>query len=227
MGYFPSAGDAMSGFSGSPRLIKGAIIGLDPLNPVASVVVFQYNPDTMTRRLEARSTGGGDNSDRAEALRLTGPPRETITLSIEVDATDQLEQVNPLALVSGVSPTLAALEMLLYPKSVGVIANLALAQIGNIEIVPPEAPLTLFVWGPTRVLPVRIASFSITEDGFDSLLNPIRAKVDLSLNVLSYVDLKLTNPGHTLFMAHQIVKEVLATTNIVNSALNVGASFKL
>jgi len=217
----------MSGFSGSPRLIKGAIIGLDPLNPVASVVVFQYNPDSMTRRLEARSTGGGDSSDRAEAFRLTGPPRETITLSIEVDATDQLEQVNPLAIVSGVSPTLAALEMLLYPKSAGVIANLALAQIGNIEIVPPEAPLTLFVWGPTRVLPVRIASFSITEDGFDSMLNPIRAKVDLSLNVLSYVDLKITNPGHTLFMAHQIVKEVLATTNIVNSALNVGASFKL
>ena len=43
----------MSGFPGSPRLIKGAIIGLDPLNPLASVVVFQYNPETMTRRLEA------------------------------------------------------------------------------------------------------------------------------------------------------------------------------
>ncbi|SHG51616.1 hypothetical protein [Massilia sp. CF038] len=217
----------MSSFPGSPRLIKGAIIGLDPLNPLASVVVFQYNPDTMTRRLEARSTGGGDGSDRAEAFRLTGPPKETITLSVEVDATDQLEAGNPLAMISGVSPTLAALEMLLYPKSVGVIANIALAQIGNIEIIPPEAPLTLFVWGPTRVLPVRVSSFSITEEAYDTLLNPTRAKVDLTLNVLSYVDLKLTNPGHTLFMAYQIVKEVMATTNVVNSALNVGASFKL
>src|SRR5205809_3350439 len=86
----------MSAFPGSPRLLKGAIIGLDPLNPLASVVVFQYNPDTMTRRLEARSTGGGEGSDRSEAFRLTGPPKETFTLSIEVDAADQLEQANPL-----------------------------------------------------------------------------------------------------------------------------------
>lgn len=217
----------MSSFPGSPRLIKGAIIGLDPINPLASVVVFQYNPDTMTRRLEARSTGGGEGSDRSEAFRLTGPPKETITLNIEVDAADQLEQANPIAIVSGVSPTLAALEMLLYPKSSTVIANTALALIGNIEIIPPEAPLTLFVWGPTRVLPVRVTGFSITEEAYDTLLNPIRAKVDLTLTVLSYVDLKLTNPGYTLFMAHQITKEVMATTNVFNSALNVGASIKI
>lgn len=217
----------MSTFPGSPRLLKGAIIGLDPINPLASVVVFQYNPDTMTRRLEARSTGGSEGSDRSEAFRLTGPPKETITLNIEVDAADQLEQANPIAIVSGVSPTLAALEMLLYPKSSTVIANTALALIGNIEIIPPEAPLTLFVWGPTRVLPVRVTGFSITEEAYDTLLNPIRAKVDLTLSVLSYVDLKLTNPGYTLFLAHQITKEVMATTNVFNSALNVGASIKI
>jgi hypothetical protein len=217
----------MTTFPGSPRLIKGAIVGLDPVNPLASVIVFQYNPDTMTRRLEARSTGGGDTSDRSEAFRLTGPPRETITLGIEVDATDQLEQANPLAMAAGVSPTLAALEMLLYPKSASVIANAALAQGGFIEIIPTEAPLTLFVWGPTRVLPVRLTGFSITEEAYDTLLNPIRAKVDLTLTVLSYVDLKVTNPGCTLFMAHQIAKEVMATTNVGNSALNVGASLKI
>ncbi len=217
----------MSTFPGSPRLLKGAIIGLDPMNPLASVVVFQYNPDTMTRRLEARSTGGGDTSDRSEAFRLTGPPKETITLNIEVDAADQLEQANPIAIVSGVSPTLAALEMLLYPKSLTVIANAALAQVGSIEIIPPEAPLTLFVWGPARVLPVRVTGFSITEEAYDTLLNPIRAKVDLTLNVLSYVDLKITNPGYTLFLAHQIAKEIMATTNVVNSALNLSASVKL
>ena len=217
----------MTTFPGSPRLIKGAIVGLDPVNPLASVIVFQYNPDTMTRRLEARSTGGGDTSDRSEAFRLTGPPKETITLGIEVDATDQLEQANPLAVATGVSPTLAALEMLLYPKSVSVIANAALAQGGFIEIIPTEAPLTLFVWGPTRVLPVRLTGFSITEEAYDTLLNPIRAKVDLTLTVLSYVDLKITNPGYTLFMAHQIAKEVMATTNVVNGALNVSASLKI
>jgi len=217
----------MTSFPGSPRLLKGAIVGLDPMNPLASVVVFQYNPDTMTRRLEARSTGGGDTSDRSEAFRLTGPPKETITLNIEVDAADQLEQANPIAVVSGVYPTLAALEMLLYPKSLTVIANAVLAQVGNIEIIPPEAPLTLFVWGPARVLPVRVTGFSITEEAYDTLLNPIRAKIDLTLHVLSYVDLKITNPGYTLFMAYQIAKEVMATTNVLNSVQNIGAGAKL
>jgi hypothetical protein len=217
----------MTSFPGSPRLLKGAIIGLDPVNPISSVIVFQYNPDTMTRRLEARSTGGGDNSDRSEAFRLTGPPKETITLSVEVDATDQLETANPLAVAAGVYPALAAMEMLLYPKSATVIANAALAQAGILEIIPQEAPMTLLVWGPQRVLPVRLTSFSITEESYDTLLNPVRAKADLSLQVLSYVDLKLTNAGYYLFMAHQIAKEITASTNVINSAFNIGFSLKL
>lgn len=217
----------MSDFPNSPRLLKGALIGLDPVNPLASIVVFQYNPDSMTRRLEARATGGGDNSDRSEAFRLMGPPRETITLNVEVDATDQLEQGNPIAIVAGVYPTLAALEMLLYPKSIHIITNTALAQAGTLEVIPPEAPLTLFVWGPARVLPVRVTGFSITEEAFDTLLNPIRAKVDLTLNVLSTYDLKVTNPGYSIFMAHQIAKEVVAMTNLFNSAANVGSGAKL
>ncbi|UUZ47651.1 hypothetical protein LP420_31500 [Massilia sp. B-10] len=147
---------------------------------------------------------------------------------MEVDATDGLETGNPLSVVARrLAHAGRARDAALSKIGFSVIANIALAQIGNIEIIPPEAPLTLFVWGPTRVLPVRVTSFSITEEAYDTLLNPVRAKVDLSLTVLSYVDLKLTNPGHTLFMAYQIAKEVMATTNVVNSALNVGASFKL
>jgi hypothetical protein len=214
----------MSTFPGSPHLLKGALVGLDPANSLASVVVLQYNPDTMTRRLDARTSGGGDNADRSEALRLVGPPKETITLSIEVDAADGLEQGNPLTVASGVAPTLAALEMLLYPKSALVIANTALAQVGNIEIVPPEAPLTLFVWGPQRVLPVRVTGFSITEEAYDPLLNPIRAKVDLTLSVLSYYDLRITNPGYMLFLAYQVAKEALATSNTISGAVNLGVS---
>jgi hypothetical protein len=217
----------MTTFPGSPRLLKGAIIGLDPVNPLASVIVFQYNPDTMTRRLDARTSGGGEGADKSEALRLTGPPKETMTLAIEVDAADQLEQANPLAVASGIYPTLAALEMLLYPKSATVIANAVLAQVGNIEIIPPEAPLTLFVWGPQRVVPVRLTSFSITEQAYDTLLNPILAKVDLTLQVLSYFDLKITNPGYTLFLAYQIAKEAMATTNVFNSLQSTGVSLKL
>ncbi|HEY9735411.1 MAG TPA: hypothetical protein V6D06_03980 [Trichocoleus sp.] len=216
----------MTSFPGSPRLLKGAIIGMDPMNPLASVIIFQYNPETMSRQIEAR-TMGGEEGARGEALRLSGPPKETISLSVEIDATDQLEQTNPIAMAAGVYPTLSALEMLLYPKSKAVLKNIALAQLGNIEIIPPEAPMTLFVWGPQRVVPVRLTSFSITEEAYDTLLNPIRAKADLSLQVLSYHDLKLDSAGHSIFMVHQIAKEALATANVLNSLQNTGVSLRL
>jgi hypothetical protein len=130
-------------------------------------------------------------------------------------------------LISGIHPTLAALEMLLYPKSLHVLANAILSNVGMLEIVPPEAPLTLFVWGPHRVLPVRLENFSITEQAFDAALNPIRAEVELSLRVLSYHDLQVTHPGYGLFMVQQVMKEILATTNVFNSVQNVGAGLKL
>ena len=202
----------MSSFPGSPRLSKGALVGLDPANPLASVIVFQYNPENMTRRLEAREAGG-DGGDKIEAFRLTGPPRETITLSVEVDAADQLEVADDLAVNYGVYPVLSALEMLLYPKSSLVIANAIAEALGNIEIIPPEAPMTLLVWGGQRVVPVHLTSFSITESAYDPSLNPIQAKVDLTLAVLSYADLQKTHPGYAIFLAHQIAKEILATRN--------------
>ena len=144
-------------------------------------------------------------------MRLKGPPKETIKLDVEIDAADQLEQANPQATSMGLYPTLASLEMLLYPKSARTIANDALAATGIIEIIPPEAPMTLFVWGLKRTLPVRLTEFTITEEAFDPNLNPIRAKVGLSLRVLNYQDLGMSSAGGALFMAHQVAKEVMAT----------------
>jgi hypothetical protein len=216
----------MTTFPGSPRLIKGALIGIDPLNPLASAIVFQYNPETMTRRLEARAMGG-DDGDRSEVYRLSGPPKETISLNVEIDAADQLEEANPQVLLTGIGPALAALEMLLYPKSATVIANAALEQLGNLEIIPPEAPMTVFVWGAQRVLPVRLSGFSITEEAYDPKLNPIRAKVELSLQVMSYADFKVTHPGYSLFMVHQITKEALASTQIAAGSEYITAALKL
>lgn len=215
----------MSTFPGSPRLLKGALIGIDPLNPLASIVAFQYNPDTLTRRLEARAVS--QEGDRGEATRLTGAPKETITLSIEIDAADQLEQANPVAVTLGLHPTLAALEMMLYPKAASVIINDVLSLIGTIEVIPIDGPLILFVWGPARVLPVRLTSLSITEEAYDQVLNPIRAKVELSLTVLSYQDLSQLSPARALFLAHHIAKEVLATMNVFNSAANIGSGLNL
>src|SRR5215831_3783767 len=185
----------MTTFPGSPRLMKGALVGIDLFNPLASLIVFQYNPETMTRRLQAQTLGGGEG-DRTEALRLKGAPIENITLDIEIDATDQLEKGDAVAGSMGIYPQLSALEMLIYPKSALVIANTALLAAGTIEIIPPDAPLTLFIWGAKRILPVRITDFSITEEAHDQALNPIRAKVGLGLRVLSYNDLSITDPGY-------------------------------
>jgi hypothetical protein len=215
----------MTTFPQSPRLIKGALVGVDIANPLASVVVFQYNPATMTRRLEARAAGEG--ADPGETTRLTGPPKETITLSVEIDAADQLEKADPLAVGMGLYPTLSALEMMLYPKTAMVIANAVLAMAGSIEILPIEGPLVLFAWGVNRVLPVRVTSFSITEEAYDPLLNPILAKVELSLQVLSYQDFSMLHPGFSLFMAHQVTKELMATLNVANSAQNIALGLKL
>ena len=208
----------MTTFPNSPRMTNGAIVGLDPFNPVASVIVFQYNPDTVTRTVTAQASG--DNPDQGEALRLKAPPQETIKLEVEIDATDQLEKAEFPATSLGVYPTLASLEMLLYPKSALVIANEVLARVGIIEVVPPSAPLTLLIWGLKRALPVRLTQFTITEEAFDPALNPIRAKVSLDLRVLTYQDLGLPSVGGALYMTHQVVKEVMAT---IGSVGNIGA----
>ncbi len=212
----------MTTFPRSPRVLKGAIVGLDPFNPLASVIVFQYNPDTVRRTLTAQTSGGG--SDRGEALRLKGPPEERITLEVEIDATDQLERADGTATSLGIHPTLASLEMLIYPKSALVIANAVLASAGIIEILPPEAPLTLLVWGPKRILPVRINEFSITEEAYDTNLNPIRARVSLGLRVLTYNDLGLASAGGALFLAHQLIKEVMATIGGVSTLAGTGSA---
>lgn len=214
----------MSTFPGTPSVQKGAIIGLDPFNPLASVIVFQYNPDTLTRTLTAQTVT--TTGSQGEALRLKAPPQETITLSVEIDAADQLEKADGIATSLGIHPTLASLEMLLYPKSALVIANEVLAKLGIIETIAPEAPLTLFIWGAKRVVPVRLTTFSITEEAFDVNLNPIRAKVSLGLRVLNYQDLGLLSAGGAIFMAHQIIKEVMATIGgASNLAGRISGSF--
>jgi len=201
----------LTAFPGSPKLTKGAIVGID----LTSVIIFQYNPDSLTRTLTVQAA---DNlGDRSETLRLKGPPQETIKLDVEIDASDQLEKADATASSLGIYPALASLEMLLYPKSAVAIANEALAAAGVIEVLPLEAPLTLFVWGAKRTLPVRLTELTITEEAFDTALNPMRARVSLGMRVLTYQDLGLASVGGALFIAHQVAKEVMATIGSAGS----------
>jgi hypothetical protein len=203
----------MSSFPNSPLLLKGGIVLIDPVTAaIQRVIALQYNPDTLTRTLQAQSLEPGAK-DRSEALRLKGPAIETFKLEAEIDATDQLEnpQQNSGATQFGIQPQLAALETIVYPTSAQLLAINALAQAGTLEIAPMEAPLTLFVWSKSRVVPVRITDFSITEEAFDASLNPIRAKVSLGLRVLSVDDLGFDDKGGNLYMIYQQQKEQLAS----------------
>ncbi|MEO8188258.1 MAG: hypothetical protein ABI580_12940, partial [Burkholderiaceae bacterium] len=161
----------------SPKLIKGGLVILDAASgAVKRTIALQYNPDTLTRSYQVQGVGGDSGAERAQPFRLKGPSIESIKLEAEIDATDSLEQPgqNANAVAFGIAPQLAALESLVNPSTSELLALNALSQSGTLEILPPEAPLVLFIWSASRVVPVRITEFSITEEAFDVALNPIR-----------------------------------------------------
>jgi hypothetical protein len=193
----------------SPLLIKGAILVLEPNTGIPlSTIHLQYNPENIRRSLQPQSVG--DQPDRTEVLRLKGPPIETIHCDVEIDATDQLAAQDPTTINFGIAPQLSTLELLVYPSSSVLIANEVLSLIGTIEILPMSSNLTVFAWGSHRVSPVRLTSIEITEDAFDPQLNPIRAKVSLSMRVLNVNDVGFLTPAGALYMAYQISKEAMA-----------------
>jgi len=198
------------------RVRKGAIVRLDPLAPVPGVIVFQYNPATVQRTVVPQRPGAG--ADRTEALRLSGPPRETVRLDVEIDATDQIDAGAGTGVAAGIHPQLAALEVLMYPPMASVLANALLERAGVVEVLAPAGPLTLLVWGVKRVVPVRLASYQVREEAHDRDLNPVRATVSVELEVLTYQDLPAASLGSSLFIAHQVAKEALAVAATASSA---------
>jgi hypothetical protein len=204
----------MSAFPGSPKLLKGGLVLLDPESgAVRQVITLQYNPETITRSFQVQAAG--DSADRSQALRVKGPAVESYKVEVVLDAADALEapDQNADTVRFGLQPQLAVLECLLHPDSAQLQSNNSAAASGTLEILPMEKPLTLFVWGRTRIMPVRVTELSITEENFDPELNPIRAKVSLGLRVLSVNDLGFDHRGGSLFMAYLRQKEQLAAKN--------------
>jgi hypothetical protein len=190
-------------------LVKGAILVLEPNTGIPlNTIHLQYNPETIKRSLQPQSVG--EQPDRTEVLRLKGPPIETISCEVEIDATDQLAAGDGTTMSVGIAPQLSTLELLVYPSSAVLIANEVLSLVGTIEILPMFSNLTVFAWGTKRVTPVRLTGIEITEEAFDPQLNPIRAKVSLSMRVLNVNDAGFLSPAGALYMAYQIGKESMA-----------------
>ena len=203
----------MSGLTSSPKLIKGGLVVLAPGGGATKrTIVLQYNPDTLTRSFQVQGVGGDGGGERAQPFRLKGPAIETIKLDAEIDATDQLEfpDSNANAVSYRVAPQLAVLEALINPRVDELLSVAAQTANGTLEILPPEAPLVLFIWSKSRVVPVRVSEFSITEEAFDAALNPLRAKVSLGMHVMTTDDLGFTHKGGTIFMSYLRTREALA-----------------
>ena len=195
----------MSGMPDPPRVARGGIVLVDPASgrPLRTIP-FQYNPDTLTRTLQPQGIGN-EPGDRLEALRLKAPPHETYKLDAEFDAAEQLADPasNPIEAANGLFPLLSALELSIYPDVGQLLAEDQLAAVGMIEVAPVEAPMTVLVLGHSRVLPVRLTDLTITEEAFDTSLNPIRAKVSISARVLTVDDLGFTHRGGLLYLNYQ------------------------
>jgi hypothetical protein len=202
----------MTTFPNSPKTLKGGLVLIDPESAkVQRIISLQYNPEKLTRSLEVQTTGG-EGGNRSEPMRFKGPAVETIRLEADIDAADQLEfpDQNRTTVENGIQPQLAVLEALAHPTSDQLLDVNRQLNTGTLEIAPMEAPLMLFVWSKSRIAPVRLTEFSISEEAFDPSLNPIVAKVTLGLRVLSVDDLGFAHKGGSLFMSYLKAKEQLA-----------------
>lgn len=192
----------MTAQSFRPRIVKGAFVAIPPGGGSTTTIAFQYNPSTIKRGLQPQMSGGEPQA-RSEAVRFTGPPVQQITIDIELNAADGLCDGDPAVVKSGMLPQLAQLELLAYPKLADVTSAQSKLASGVMEIAPQEAPRTLFVWGSTRVLPVAITQYQVTEELFDNHLNPIQANVTVTMRVLSYADVESSNIIYSDFVTYQ------------------------
>ena len=181
-----------TGYTRSPKLEKGALVQLVEglIGPEVGIIPFQYNPEKMSRSLtpfnpfEVGETGQGQIAPTAQPF----DPKETISLEIELDASDQLEDGDEVAERVGVAGRLAAIEKLLLPTQ-GLVGDLlnSISAIAGAGTPParPTVPIVLFTWGVGRIVPVRITSYSVEEQFFLPTLYPIQARVSLGLEVLT------------------------------------------
>ena len=212
-------------------LLKGTLIeyGTDLIGPIPNVVIFQFNPESLTRsmKIPPRPTGpaGRENTQAGEK------PLESISFKAQFSAADELKDNKALARKFGVGPRLAALEKMVNPSAeITGLVGAAIDAIGKaiagggkgdppVQAIPREKyPKIIFIWGLTRVLPVVIDSMRISELEYDSLLNPIRAEVDIELTVNAVDTCSDDKLAKGALKYSTIAKEAQAIANLANTA---------
>ena len=205
-----------------PNLLKGALAVYPTHTPgsqPSALIIFQFNPEAMKRTLAHRAAPapnqGNSGAAKEDVLRVAGPPLETISITVDLHAADQLAapDANTAVAENGLQPALATLELLMYPPTLNAQKIEEQAALGQVQVSPADLPLVLLIWGRSRVVPVKLTSFAISEDAFDTRLNPIAAKVELAMQVLTYMEFTDSSIGRDAFIAYQKAKESLAQQN--------------
>lgn len=210
-------------------LLRGALIeyGSDFMGPIPNVVIFQFNPDTMSRTVQIPSRPTSAVS--RETTQAGEPTVERITLKASFSAADEFGKNKALARLFGVGPRLAALEKMVYPANELLAAIGAALGIGGAEdtgdprqpIPRQKLPRILFIWGPYKVLPVVLESMSITEQQFDFLLNPIQAEVSITMAVNAADQCSDDKVGQGALTYSNMAKDAQAMANLANTASQV------
>jgi hypothetical protein len=233
----------MSGF-----VLKGALVEFMPTFlpiPVPNVIVFQYNPETVTHAWTQPERAAMAGTETSNPLAVRGTPGEAFSFTIAMDARDEIAggsaPAAALAAASGIYSRLAALEMLLYPTGPGrsgltgavtaaVSSALSGVRAGPVRTIPQSVlPVTLFIWGPGRIVPVRVTDLTITEQLFDSSLSPIHAEAHLTLRVLSPAELVAASASDDVLASLATVaynytlslRQALAVANLANASESV------
>lgn len=213
------------------------------LMPLPNVIIFQFNPETMTHTWTPAQTVGGQGPE-ANPLAVKGTPGKSFSFSLAMDANDMIADGSPvaggIAAASGIYTRIAALEMLLYPTGGsaggGLLGQVSLSAGGGSlslgggasarvkrDVPTAQLPTVLFVWGPGRILPVKITSLTITEKLYDPvLLNPIHADAQVGLQVLTPEELKfvsgpLAGVANVAYTYSQDLRQALAMANLANA----------
>ena len=209
-------------------LMRGALIeyGSDFMGPIPNVVIFQFNPETLTRTVQIppRPTSG----TARETTQAGEPAVEKITLKASFSAADEFGENKALARLFGVGTRLAALEKMVYPSNdlLGAIGAAIGALTGALggdtdprQPIPREKyPRILFIWGVYRVLPVVLESMSITEQQYDFLLNPVQAEVSITMAVNANDKCSDDVVAKGAMMYSNMAKDAQAMANLANTA---------
>jgi hypothetical protein len=235
----------------SGLLLKGAMVSFGPTNlvPVPNVIVFQYNPESMThtwtqpKAAPPPTSTGGTAPQTNNPMAVQGLPGETFAFTVVFDANDDIADgsapTKAIAQVSGVYSRLAALELLLYPAGggtsglLGTVASAISSALSGSSPSPTTGvpastlPVVLFIWGPGRILPVRLTGLTVTEKLYNTTLSPTHAEAQLTLTVLTPAQLDadssdiLSSLGSVAYNYTLSLRQALAVANLANAAESI------